>query len=236
MPQQSGAPRELTPELLRQLQAAPERLAAYSVAPTSITVVDAVEVIYKQIQHLKANGYGWLEIQACLAQEITLFNFASVPLSTLQAAYYATIKRFEPDATRSRKRGRKLNRILSAPTLASTPIPADEPMPVIIDAPALDLSPIDTLNTPVLNQSTLAPLPEAPQPSTPDELEAALQIPDREDEVAIERFRFALHQLKSIDARRWRILMTTARNADIRLSETTVQCSTQQLNQMFNQY
>jgi hypothetical protein len=229
MPQQSGAPRELTPELLRQLQAAPERLAAYSVAPTSITVVDAVEVIYKQIQHLKANGYGWLEIQACLAQEITLFNFASVPLSTLQAAYYATVKRFEPDATRSRKRGRKLNRILSAPTLASTPIPADEPMPVGIDAPALDSSPIAHL------RSTPDPVPEAPQPSTPDELEAALQIPDRRDKAAIARFQVALNQLRSIDSNRWRLLSAEAMEAGVDLLGI-IAPSVQRMNAMYNKY
>jgi hypothetical protein len=235
MPQQSGAPRELTPELLRQLQAAPERLAAYSVAPTSITVVDAVEVIYKQIQHLKANGYGWLEIQACLAQEITLFNFASVPLSTLQAAYYATIKRFEPDATHSRKRGRKLNRILSAPTLASTTIPADDPVSVSIDAPALDLSSINTLSDPLLSRSTPAPLPEAPQPSTPDELEAALQIPDRRDKAAIARFQVALNQLRSIDSNRWRLLSAEAMEAGVDLLGI-IAPSVQRMNAMYNKY
>lgn len=235
MPQQSGAPRELTLELLRQLQAAPERLAAYSVAPTSITVVDAVEVVYKQIQHLKANGYGWLEIQACLAQEITLFNFASVPLSTLQAAYYATIKRFEPDATRSRKRGRKLNRILSAPTPASTPIPADEPMPVIINAPALDSSPIDTLSTPMLSRSTPDPTPEAPQAFTPDELEAALQIPDRRDKAAIARFQVALNQLRSIDSNRWRLLSAEAMEAGVDLLGI-IAPSVQRMNAMYNKY
>jgi hypothetical protein len=229
MPQQSGAPRELTPELLRQLQAAPERLAAYSVAPTSITVVDAVEVIYKQIQHLKANGYGWLEIQACLAQEITLFDFASVPLSTLQAAYYATVKRFEPDATRSRKRGRKLNRILSAPTLASTTMPADEPMSVSIDAPALDSSPIEH------PRSTSDPLPEAPQPFTPDELEAALQIPDRREKAAIARFQVALNQLRSIDSNRWRLLSAEAMEAGVDLLGI-IAPSVQRMNAMYNKY
>jgi hypothetical protein len=229
MPQQSGAPRELTPELLRQLQAAPERLAAYSVAPTSITVVDAVEVIYKQIQHLKANGYGWLEIQACLAQEITLFNFASVPLSTLQAAYYATVKRFEPDATRSRKRGRKLNRILSAPPPASTPIPADEPTPVIIDAPALDSSSI------AHPRSTPDPVPEVPQPFTPDELEAALQIPDRRDKAAIARFQVALNQLRSIDSNRWRLLSAEAMEAGVDLLGI-IAPSVQRMNAMYNKY
>jgi hypothetical protein len=229
MPQQSGAPRELTPELLRQLQAAPERLAAYSVAPTSITVVDAVEVIYKQIHHLKANGYGWLEIQACLAQEITLFNFASVPLSTLQAAYYATVKRFEPDATHSRKRGRKLNRILSAPTPASTPIPADEPTPVIIDAPALDSSSI------AHPRSTPDSVPEAPQSFTPDELEAALQIPDRHDRAAIGRFQVALNQLRTIDSNRWRLLSAEAMEAGVDLLGI-IAPSVQRMNAMYNKY
>ncbi len=235
MPQQSGAPRELTPELLRQLQAAPERLAAYSVAPTSITVVDAVEVIYKQIQHLKANGYGWLEIQACLAQEITLFDFASVPLSTLQAAYYATVKRFEPDANRSRKRGRKLNRILSAPTLASTTTPVAEPMSVSIDAPALDSSPIDSLITPVLSRSTPAPTPEPLQPFTPDELEAALQIPDRHDKAAIARFQLALNQLRSIDSNRWRLLTSAAMESGVNLLGI-IAPSVERMNAMYNKY
>jgi hypothetical protein len=229
MPQESGAPRELTPELLRQLQAAPERLAAYSVAPTSITVVDAVEVIYKQIQHLKANGYGWLEIQACLAQEITLFNFASVPLSTLQAAYYATVKRFEPDATRSRKRGRKLNRILSAPTLASTTMPADDPVSVSIDAPALDSSPIEH------PRSTSDSVPEVPQSFTPDELEGALQIPDRRDKAAIARFQVALNQLRSIDSNRWRLLSAEAMEAGVDLLGI-IAPSVQRMNAMYNKY
>jgi hypothetical protein len=246
MPQQSGRPRALTPELLRQLQTAPARLAAYSVVPTAITVVDAVEVIYQQIQHLQANGYGWREIHACLAAEITLFDFAKVPLSTLQAAYYATLKRFEPNSSRSRKRGRKLNRLISgSPPVAApesivsaielTPVTTHEKLssqPIAPVSEPVSNAPVQPRSTPAQSQS------DANQSSsfTPEELEVALQIPNREDEVAVERFCCALRQLKAIDGRRWRSLSVAARNAEIRLGETTVQCSTQQLNQMFNQY
>jgi hypothetical protein len=245
MPQQSGRPRALTPELWRQLQTAPARLAAYSVAPTAITVVDAVEVIYQQIQHLQANGYGWREIHACLAEEITLFDFASVPLSTLQAAYYTTLKRFEPNSSRSRKRGRKLNRLISGSPPVAAPesiVSAIELTPVIPHeastqqsiAPGRD--PVPNAPVPPRSTPTQARSPDSTPPFTPEELELALVIPDREDEVAVERFRFALRQLKAIDGHRWRSLSIAARNAEITLGETTVQYSTKQLNQMFNQY
>jgi hypothetical protein len=100
---------------------------------------------------------------------------------------------------------------------------------VSINAPALDSSPIEH------PRSTSDSVPEAPQSFTPDELEAALQIPDRRDKAAIARFQVALNQLRSIDSNRWRLLSAEAMEAGVDLLGI-IAPSVQRMNAMYNKY
>jgi hypothetical protein len=70
---------------------------------------------------------------------------------------------------------------------------------------------------------------------TEAELEVALQLPNRFDDAAVQRFRQALQQLKRMDIPRWQRLYSTALNANINVTGGVVPDATHR-NAMFNDY
>jgi hypothetical protein len=70
---------------------------------------------------------------------------------------------------------------------------------------------------------------------TPDELEAALKIPQPSDAAGIARFQQGLEQIKSIDPKRWRLLQAQAMDQGVNLLGI-IMPSVEKINAMFNQY
>ncbi len=248
---------DFTPDRLARLQQLSATLLSDSPRlPSQINLVDFVEYLYPAITALRECSYNWHEIHVMFHDHFVEFGFSDVSCKTFQNAYYRASNRICPRLPkRQRSLMARLNAGSRSPTIlpspgltrspldhapiapiAGSPTPIVPPSPVTV-APQLAARPNVVVAPPVVTVTIAAPeaAPTPPVELTEAELEVALQLPNRFDAAAVQRFRQALQQLKQTDIPRWQKLYSAALNANINVTGGVVPDSARR-NAMFNDY
>jgi hypothetical protein len=248
---------DFTPDRLARLQQLSATLLSDSPRlPSQINLVDFVEYLYPAITALRECSYNWHEIHVMFHDHFVEFGFSDVSRKTFQNAYYRASNRICPRLPkRQRSLMARLNAGSRSPTIlpspgltrspldhapivpiAGSPTPIAPPLPVTV-APQLVTKPNAVIAPPVATVTMASPevAPTPPVELTEAELEVVLQLPNRFDAVAVQRFRQALHQLKQMDIPRWQKLYSAALNANINVTGGVVPDSARR-NAMFNDY
>jgi hypothetical protein len=248
---------DFTPDRLARLQQLSVTLLSDSHRlPSQINLVDFVEYLYPAITELRECSYSWHEIHVMFHDHFVEFGFSDVSRKAFQNAYYKASNRICPRLPkRQRSLMARLNAGSRSPMLLPRPVlprsvldhapiaptagsstPIAPPLPIMV-APQLAAKPDAVIAPPVATVTMASPeaAPTPPVELTEAELEVALQLPNRFDDAAVQRFRQALHQLKQMDIPRWQKLYSAALNANINVTGGVVPDSARR-NAMFNDY
>jgi hypothetical protein len=173
MQRQSSQRVTLTPELLQQIQETSNLLASQTLLPTSINLIDLVEIWHPNISHWRDQSLSWQEIHTLLGEHLAHFGFTEVLLKSLQNAYYQASRRINPQP---RKSTRKITTRLA--TLSQHPPKLRTASPV---KPSASTGSIDQM-VPECRNPEVAAIPDLPHsfpaPAPPLPEVVAIAVPN----------------------------------------------------------
>jgi hypothetical protein len=213
----------------------------------SISAREAVRRFYWQIIEMRDRGLTYLGISEFLAETLQI-ELSPNTLKTYltQLATARTLPAKPKSGLRSGKPKASTPVHTEATVISVLPVQQQEPIqpPIVATAKPLVVSTKPPAAKPASTQSSdprSQPPPVVPSGDSedapiaefsPEDLEAALQIPELGDKVATEKFLQALKQLKTIDPGRWQELRADAKRAGVNVLGIV----TPSASHLFNQY